>query len=194
MPLAEGVGHAVVHEGELVGEQPEDADVMGRAGRAPLEPDDVLQVDHALDEAAGYLEAGGRRGPEVVVVHDADVGVVVDVLGEDVDVILRRARVVREAELQEVDAGVGGVLGAAGGLADVEVEYAYHGGDLAAGLVHERIDEGEELVVLQVVALAVAARDHQDAGVAGDALVEQPPDVLALPVQPEAEVIVGERG
>ena len=62
--LAKGVGHAVVHEGELVREQPQHTDVVGRAGRAPLESDDVLQVRHALHEAAGNLEDRGRRWPQ----------------------------------------------------------------------------------------------------------------------------------
>ena len=101
----------------------------------------------------------------------------------------------RKAELDEVDTGVTGVLGASRCRSGIEVEDADHGGGLTAGSVHEHVDEGEELAIVEEVALAVATGGEEDAvAVHADAVVHEPADVLRLPVEEEVVVFVDERG
>ena len=101
----------------------------------------------------------------------------------------------REAKLDEVDAGVPRVLGATRGRSGVEVEDADHRRGLAAGRVHEHVDEGEQFPVVEEVALAVATGGEEDAvAVHADAVIHEPSDVLRLPVEEEVVVVVDERG
>ena len=90
------VHHAVVDEVEVVGEELEETDVVGGARGTPLESDDVFKVDEALHKRPGDLVLGSGSDPEVVVVHESNVGVVVDVLRVEVHVLFGRAGVVRE--------------------------------------------------------------------------------------------------
>ena len=90
----------------------------------------------------------------------------------------------REAKLDEVDARVPGVPGATRGHSRVKVEDADHRRGLTGGRVNEHVDEGEQLAIVEEVALAVATGGEEHAvAVHTDAVVHQPADVLLLPVE-----------